>query len=65
MIENPNELLKSKLSTLFIDAALLLQLYFSTNKEEENGFNVAVGPFVGYNVKSKKENTISIKYVAD
>lgn len=53
LIENPNEIQKSKLSTLFIDAPLLLQLDFSSDKEDENGFNVAVGPFVGYMLKAK------------
>jgi hypothetical protein len=53
LIENPNEIQKSKLSTLFIDAPLMLQLDFSSDKEDENGFNIAVGPFVGYMLKAK------------
>ena len=31
----------------------MLQLDFSSDKEEENGFNIAVGPFVGYMLKAK------------
>lgn len=53
LLENPNEIVKSKLSTLFIEAPLLLQLDFSSNIREENGFNIAVGPFVGYMLKAK------------
>jgi len=53
LIESPNELVKSKLSTLFIDAPVLLQLDFSSDIRDENGFNIAVGPFVGYMLKAK------------
>lgn len=53
LIESENELTKSKLATLFIDVPLLLQLDLSSNKKEENGFNIAIGAFAGYMLKAK------------
>ena len=53
LIENTIEIEKSKLSTLFIDAPMMIQLDFSSNPSEENGFNVAVGAFAGYMIKAK------------
>jgi len=53
LIESENELTKSKLATLFIDVPLLLQLDLSSNKKEENGFNIAVGAFAGYMLRAK------------
>ena len=53
LIENTNELEKSKLSTLFIDAPMMFQLDFSSNPSEEDGFNITVGAFAGYMIKAK------------
>lgn len=53
LIESENELTKSKLATLFIDVPLLLQLDLSSNKKEENGFNIAVGAFAGCMLRAK------------
>ena len=53
LIENNIEIEKSKLSTLFIDAPMMLQLDFSSNPAEENGFNIAFGAFAGYMIKAK------------
>lgn len=53
LIESENELTKSKLATLFIDVPLLLQIDLSSNKKEENGFNLAIGAFAGYMLRAK------------
>lgn len=50
-----HEVDKSKLTTLFIDAPLLLQIDLSKDKEEEGGFNIAIGPYVGYLLKAKSK----------
>jgi hypothetical protein len=50
---------KSKLSTLFVDVPLMLQIDLSKNKTEEGGFNIAAGPYVGYMLKSKSKYVYS------
>lgn len=50
-----HEVKKSKFTTLFIDAPLMLQLDLSSDKKEEGGFNIAVGPYVGYLLKVKSK----------
>tara|TARA_B110000977_G_scaffold201774_1_gene298525 strand:+ start:1956 stop:3098 length:1143 start_codon:yes stop_codon:yes gene_type:complete len=53
LIQSEKELLKSKLATVFIDVPLLIQLDLSFDNKEEDGFNLAVGTFVGYMLKAK------------
>lgn len=50
---------KSKLSTLFVDVPLMLQIDLSKDKTEEGGFNIATGPYVGYMLKSKSKYVYS------
>ena len=50
-----HEVDKSKLTTLFIDAPILLQIDLSKDKKEEGGFNIAIGPYVGYLLKAKSK----------
>lgn len=50
---------KSKLTTLFIDVPLMLQIDLSKDKTEEGGFNIAAGPYVGYLLRAKSKYVYS------